>query len=253
MSGLVTEGHMRGGRVVQEIKILLADADLSVRSIIKVSAIAEGLSCDECPDGISALKRMRHTHYDLVILDTVLPDLDGKIVCRYFRKSSEAPVIFIGRDAKEEERLSVFSAGGNDFLQKPFYPRELMARIKNLLKLSMRYQQPLKPLTAGGIEIDTHAHNASVLGRTLQLTPREYELLRFFCQNPHQAFSRDALLSLVWSHEFAGTDRTVDTHVKSLRNKIDPLQNYIQTIWGYGYKFEPVEKDVGAKEEKQQK
>ena len=232
-----------GNDMTREISILVADADSSVRSIIKLSALAEGWRCDEASDGISVLKRLRHSDYDLAILDTRLPELDGKIVCRYLRKTSQLPVIFISKDQKEEDRLSGFAVGGNDFVPKPFYPRELMARVKNLLKLCERFDHVSKTITAGALQIDIDSHCAHAQGRKLQLTPKEYDLILFLCQNPNQAFSRDALLNLVWGHEFVGTDRTVDTHVKSLRSKIHPLQHYIETIWGFGYRFEPTGKE----------
>ena len=222
-----------------EIHLMVADGDSSIRNIIVMIAKAEGWKCDEAADGIAALKRLRHREYQMVILDTDLPELDGKIVCRHIRKSSRIPIIFIGKSGTEEERLEGFAVGGNDYLVRPFYPRELVARIKNLFWLINQASEIPKIMEFGGIRLDLDSHAVLVEKRRVQLTPKEYDLLVFFSKNPGQAFSRDALLNMVWGHEFFGSDRTVDTHVKSLRSKIHPLQHYVETIWGFGYKFSP--------------
>ena len=220
------------------IRLLAADSDPSVREILRFCANEEKWHCDEARDGISALKLLRRWVYSLVLLEAELPEIKGEIVCAQIRKNSRVPVIFLGRKDGEDERLNGFYAGGNDFVPKPFYPRELMARIKNLLDLSGATSDTRKIVTSGPMTIDTFSHSVTVDRKEVQLTPREYDLFLFLCQNPGKAFSRDALLDLVWGKHFFGTDRTVDTHVKSLRNKIKPHDGSIVTIWGFGYKFE---------------
>lgn len=224
--------------MVEDVKILVADADPTVRSIVRIATEEEGWSCVEAPDGIVALKLCRRNTFRLAVLDFDLPELDGRLVCRQIRKSSTAPVIFVGRHTGEAERLSCFSAGGNDYVIKPFYPRELIARAKSLMSLHGRLPEEPRTVTRGGITVDLTSRSVRVDGHEVALTPKEYDLLLFLCQNPSKAYTRDALLNLVWGDDFFGSDRTVDTHVKSLRGKIRPYHYYIVTIWGTGYKFE---------------
>jgi two-component system response regulator ResD len=222
----------------QETKLLIADADPTVREIIGLCAKEEGWLCDNAQDGISALKLLRRSAYHLAILETELPEVSGYIVCRHLRKSAGMPVIFISRHSNETNRIAGFEAGGNDYVIKPFYPRELVLRVKNLLNIWGHTANAPSIIKAGDISLNLGAHQAMVNGSEVKLTPKEFDLLLFFMRNQRQAFSRDSLLQLVWGQDFFGTDRTVDTHVKSLRGKILPCQNSIQTVWGYGYKFE---------------
>ncbi len=174
----------------------------------------------------------------MILLEDALPEISGDLVCTQIRKSTRTPVIFLSKRTSEEARLAGFAAGGNDFVLKPFFPRELVARIRSFFSLYGAACVGQHVLTAGRLSIDTQSHIALLDGRPLALAPREYDLLLFLCRNPNKAFSRDALLDLVWGQDFVGTERTVDTHVKSLRGKLHPYHNYIATIWGYGYKFE---------------
>jgi two-component system response regulator ResD len=229
--------NISNARVESDIRLMIADMDASVRDIIRYCVRDEGWSCDEAKDGIAVLKLLRRREYNLVVLETELPEISGEIVCQQIRKSSRVPVIFLGRRASEEERLSCFAAGGNDFVPKPFFPREMLARMKSFLNLSGTVSTK-KMLNSGNLNIETYSHSVFIDGREIRLTPREYDLLLFFCQNPNKAFSREEILDIVWGEQFFGTDRTVDTHVKSLRNKIRPYHVYISTIWGYGYKYD---------------
>jgi len=218
------------------VRLLVADADIATREIVRLAAANENWQSDGAADGISALKLMRRNRYRLVVLDTALPDVDGFLVCRQFRKSEASPVIFISASAAEADKLEGFDAGGNDYVVKPFSTRELVARMKNLLALTGYDASAPHVLTAGKLSADLDSRTVTLNGGPLALTPKEYELLLFFCQHPLQAFSRDMLLDEVWGRSFYGSDRTVDTHVKSLRNKLQPY-DYIETVWGYGYKF----------------
>ena len=224
--------------MVQGIRLLIADTDASIRGIIRVAAREEGWDCSEAADGIVALKLFRRNSYHLAVLDYDLAELNGRIVCKQIRKSSKIPIILLSVHSGEAERLAGFAAGGNDYILKPFYPGEVVARIKSLMTLYGYDNVQKKTLQRGGIEIDLLSYNVYVDQKVIRLTPKEYDLLVFFCQNPKKAFSRDALLDLVWGDDFDGSDRTVDTHVKSLRGKIRPYSFYIATIWGVGYKFE---------------
>ncbi len=224
--------------LAMQARLLLADADSSVRRIVKIAAEEEGWQCDEAANGIMALKLFRHEKYDLVVLDADLPELDGKLVCRQIRKTSGIPLLLTGKGELEDDRLSAFAAGGNDYVIKPFYPRELIARVKSLITLSGKKPESKKELAIGKLTIDFLSRTVRVGEREVVLAPKEYDLLLHLCQNPAIAYSRDKLLNLVWGEDFFGTDRTVDTHVKSIRNKIKPYHYYIVTVWGYGYKFE---------------
>lgn len=221
-------------------KLLAADADASVREVVRIACAEAGWPCDTAPGGIEALKQLRREKYRLVILEAELPEIDGLVVCRQLRKTSRSPVIFVSAKSAEADRLAGFAAGGNDYLQKPFYPRELVARAASLMELCGG--APAKApaaVQAGPVRIDLEARAVFVDGRRVQMAPKEFDLLLFFAQNPNQAFSRNQLLDLVWGPDFMGGDRTVDTHVKGLRGKLRPFQTMVETLWGYGYKFVP--------------
>ena len=220
------------------IKILVAEADMNICEIIKLGAAEQGWTTNEARDGIAAIKLLRRNTYQMIILSSDLPTIDGSMVLTLAREQVRCPVIFIGKSGSEEDRLAAFEAGGNDYLQKPFFPRELIARMRNLLKLYGIFYQKRDTLIAGPIRIERHAQSVYINGRLIKLTPREYNLLLLLCGNPGHTFTRDALLSAAWGESFEGGDRTVDTHIKSLREKLRPLQGCIKTIWGYGYKFE---------------
>ena len=211
---------------------------MNICETIKLSVIDQGWTVTEAKDGITAIKLLRRNTYQVVILSSDLPTIEGCMVLELAREHIRCPVIFIGKSGAEEDKLAAFEAGGNDYLQKPFYPRELLARMRNLMGLYGIFYQKRDTLIAGPIRIERHAQSVYVEGRCLKLTPREYNLLLHFCSNPKQTFSREALLNAVWGESFDGGDRTVDTHVKSLRSKLHPHQECIKTIWGYGYRFD---------------
>lgn len=223
--------------MAREIKLLIAESDVSIREVIRMSAAEQGWQCDCVGDGITAMKLIRRNVYQLGVLDTDLPELDGHVICRQLKKKSFIPVIFISKNGREENRLAGFEAGGNDYVVKPFFPRELVARIKNLLELTHGAMQVEESVVAGKIRIETASRQVLLSDKHIRLSPKEYDLLLFFCINEGQAFSRAQLLDLVWRSDFEGTDRTVDTHVKSLRSKLKPYQSYIETVWGFGYRF----------------
>ena len=223
--------------MAKQIQILVADADISVREVIRLAATEQGWVCHTAGDGIVALKLIRRNIYHLAVLDMELPEIEGKVVCHHLRKAPGTPVIMMSKDGKEANRLAGFAAGGNDFVVKPFYPRELVARIKNLIELCGTATQSCEVVEIGKITIEVASRAAYVGGSRLTLAPKQYDLLLFFCKNPNQAFSRSRLLDMVWGMDFEGADRTVDSNIKGLRSKLKPYQGYIETVWGYGYKF----------------
>ncbi|NLT16041.1 MAG: response regulator transcription factor [Clostridiales bacterium] len=220
------------------VRLLIVDGDESVRSVIKEKAAAEGFACDEAADGIAAIKLFRRYDYSLILLDTELPQLDGRNVCRQIRKVSDTPIIIVSARSSEEDRLTGFDLGADDYVLKPFSTCELMARVKVFLRRSGGIGRAVpRKISFSGLFIDTVSRSVYVDDRLVQLTPKEYDLLFFLSQNPNEAFSRDVLLNEVWGYDFAGSDRTVDTHIKTLRENIKPYDGYIMTVWGFGYKF----------------
>jgi DNA-binding response OmpR family regulator len=221
-----------------EARILIADSDAEVRARIKTHTIFEGLTADEAADGIAVLKHFRRIDYNIIILDADLPELDTWNVCRQIRKSSDTPIIIISSRDDEDEKLSFFDIGADDFVAKPFSGKVMMARIRVMLRHragSAGYEP--RRLIFDGLCIDTVSHTVYIDGDIVELTPKEYKLLLFFGQNPHKALSRENILRSVWGEDFFGTDRTVDTHVKMLREHIKPYDKFIDTVWGVGYMF----------------
>jgi len=222
----------------ETIKILVVEADKSICEIIKLGSIDQGWEVDETRDGIAAIKLLRRNAYQAIILSLDLPVIDGRMVMGLAQESVRCPVIFIGKSGAEEDRLAAFEAGGNDYIQKPFFPRELFARLRNLMKLFDINSKKQDILAAGPVRIERYSKNSYIYDRRLKLTRREYNLLLLLCGNPGHTFSRNSLLNSAWGESFEGGDRTVDAHIKSLRKKIHPYEDCIQTIWGYGYRFE---------------
>lgn len=220
-----------------EVRILIASSDAEVRARIKTHTIYEGLSADEAADGITVLKLFRRNEYNIIIIDSDLPELDAWNVCRQIRKNSETPIIIISGRDDEDEKLSFFDIGADDFIAKPFSGKMIMARIRIILRHSAKTGYEPRRIIFDGLCIDTISRTVYVDGEVAELTPKEYKLLLFFMQNPRKALSRESILHGVWGEDFFGTDRTVDTHVKMLREHIKPYDKFIDTVWGVGYIF----------------
>jgi two-component system response regulator ResD len=221
-----------------DIRILIAGPDAETRARIKTHATFEGLIADEAGDGIAVLKLFRRNEYHIIIIDANITDLDAWNVCRQIRKSSNTPIIIISDNDDEEEKLSFFDIGADDFVVKPFSGKVMMARIHVILRHSLgsgKYEP--RRLIFDGLCIDSVSRTVYIDGEIVELTPKEYKLLLFFAQNPHVAMSRERILRSVWGEDFFGTDRTVDTHVKMLREHIKPYGRLIDTVWGVGYIF----------------
>lgn len=223
---------------MNDIRMLIVDSDEAARNQIKKLAEGLGYAYDAAEDGITAVKLFRRFDYQIIILDTNLPILDGWNVCRQIRKISDVPIIFVSSQTDEGDKLLAFGLGADDFLCKPFSAPELAARVRVFVYRTQGVRQSIPAKIAfDGLMIDTVSRAVFVDERTVKLTPKEYDLLYFLSQNPNKAFSRDTLLNEVWGYEFIGTDRTVDTHIRSLRENIKPYDPYIVTVWGFGYKF----------------
>ena len=220
------------------VEFLVAEEDMSVCQVIRLSVIDQGWGMTEARDGITAIKLLRRNKYQIVILSLDLPVIKGSMVLAMMGDEMRCPVIFLGKSGLEEERLEAFEAGGNDYLQKPFFPRELVARMSNLMGLYGIDFQKRSTLSAGPVRIERHTQRVFVGDNRIKLTQREYNLLLQLCSKPNFAYSREALLDAAWGETFEGGDRTVDTHIKTLREKLRPHQDCIKTIWGFGYKLE---------------
>lgn len=229
----------RNGYGMDELRILTADQDAGVRANIKTRVAVEGMIADEAADGISVLKLFRRSEYGVMVMDSDLPELDTLSVCRQIRKTSDVPLIITSAQNNEEEMLSFYEAGIDDFVIKPFSGKLIVAKINAIFRRSS-CPASLAPrrLIFDGLCIDTVSRTVYVDGESVTLTPKEYKLLLFFIQNRHKAVSRETILQNVWGEDFFGTDRTVDTHVRMLRDHIKPYGKFINTVWGTGYIFE---------------
>lgn len=223
-------------------RILLTDDDARIRAIVREYAQAEDWSFTEAGDGEEALQMFASGSFSLVVLDVMMPKLDGWGVLKQIRKTSTVPVILLTARNEEYDRLLGFELGVDDYIGKPFSPRELVARMKALLKRSGAGMAQPEAIVFGELRVDLAAHTANLGGELLNLTPKEFDLLAFFASRPEIAFTRDQLLNHVWGYDFFGDARTVDTHVKSLRDKLGAERERIVTVWGTGYRFTGGEK-----------
>ncbi len=218
------------------INILLADAtEATYNHLIKDIRVGE-YKIDFAQDGIVAIKMFRKNSYDIIVIDTHLTELDGLIVCRQIRKISQIPIIFISSYGRESDKLKGFEVGGDDYLTKPFFNSELLARINAVLKRAGNTARG-SLITNHGIYIDTKAKSAFLDEIEMSLTPREYAMLEFFMKNANIVFTREQIIADVWGSDYFGTDRTVDTHIKLLRDKLGKYKEHLATVWGVGYIF----------------
>ena len=220
------------------ITILLVDDDPHIRSIIREYAQAENWQFTEAGNGEEAMKFVADADFSLVILDVMMPKMDGWATLKLLRKDSAVPVILLTARDEEYDRLLGFELGVDDYISKPFSPRELIARMKALLKRSGALTQDLQTLVFGSLKLDLAAHTLMIDSEPIPLTPKEYDLLSFFAARPGVAFTRDQLLNHVWGYDYYGDARTVDTHIRSLRDKLGPCRTLIATVWGTGYRLE---------------
>lgn len=220
-------------------KILIVDDEQKIREVIREYAEFNGYEVAEAANGMEALGLCKLNDYDLIVMDIMMPKLDGFSTCKEIRKIKEVPVIMLSARGEEYDKLFGFELGIDDYIVKPFSPKELMARVN--VVLSRRHSTAasgLDVLKFGGLEINIPARAVTVDGVKAELTPKEYELLFYLVHNKNIALSRDKLLSDVWGYDFFGDDRTIDTHIKNLRNNLGSYRDYIVTLRGVGYKFE---------------
>ncbi|HEX2944645.1 MAG TPA: response regulator transcription factor [Clostridia bacterium] len=229
---------------MEKIKILIVDDEERIREMIREYTSPEGFEIYEASDGFEALSLLKQSQYSLIVLDIMMPGMDGWSVCREIRKTSQVPVIMLTARGEEYDKLFGFELGVDDYIVKPFSPKELLARMKAIIRRSQTAADnapDVEHASFEGLTIEFKSRNVYVDGSLTSLTPKEYELLSFFVHNPKMVFSRDQLLNSVWGYDFIGDDRTVDTHVKMLRESLGAYRKFIVTVWGTGYKFEPTQ------------
>ena len=224
---------------MNNIRILIAEDEDRMRELLKIYIEKEGFGVDEASDGDEALQKLKSNEYSMVLLDVMMPVIDGWTVCREIRKLSSVPVIMITARAEEYDKLYGFELGVDDYIVKPFSPKEVIARMKAILKRSPSIHQINlnSQVVIGNIKVDDDSKQVYVDNKEILLTPKEYDLFLFFIKNKNKVFSREQLLKNVWGYDFFGDARTVDTHIKQLREKVGKNNNFIKTVWGTGYKF----------------
>ena len=219
-------------------KILIVDDEPNIRDIIREYLEFENFSCKEAANGSEALAFLKEESFDVIILDIMMPKIDGITVLKELRKTTNTPVIMLSARGDEYDKLFCFEMGADDYVVKPFSPKELLARVKNMLRRCGNHTPEPERLVCGELCIDVSGRNVFIGGQKVNVTPKEFDLLLFLCRNRNVALSRDKILSEVWGYDFYGDDRTVDTHVKMLRNNLGSCRGCIKTVWGFGYKFE---------------
>ena len=222
------------------VKILVADDEARMRKLVRDFLSAGNMEVIEACDGNEALARFyEHRDIALVILDVMMPAPDGFAVAREIREQADVPIIFLTAKSTEQDELAGFQAGADEYVTKPFSPRTLVARVEAILKRTYHSETSQnQTITHDGIVLDKTAHSVQVDGAVIDLSVKEFELLAYFMENPGIALSRETILDRVWSYDYYGDTRTIDTHVKKLRAKLGGHGEHIKTIWGMGYKFE---------------
>lgn len=233
----------------ENVKLLVVDDEDRIRRLLTMYLSREGYEMDEAFDGAEALEKIEANHYDCILLDVMMPEKDGMEVLEELRiAENQTPVILLTAKGEESDRVSGFETGADDYIVKPFSPREVVLRVKALLRRTGSFNGAPSTATSKDLvvfpqlTIDHDAHRVTAEGKEVSLTPKEYELLYFLAKAPDKVFDREQLLKEVWHYEFFGDLRTVDTHVKRLREKLNRVSEraakMIVTVWGVGYKFE---------------
>ena len=221
------------------MKLLVVDDEARIRSLILKYASLEGYETEEAENGMMAVEMCRKNDYALIIMDVMMLELDGFSAVREIRKTKNIPVIMLSARGEEYDRIHGFELGVDDYVVKPFSPRELMMRVGAVLKRSAAAKEAEDEAVAiGQLNVDFTARRVTVQGRELDLSPKEYELLFYMVRNRGIALTREKLISEVWGYDFFGDDRTLDTHIKLLRKELGPCAELITTLRGVGYRFE---------------
>ena len=226
---------------MEKLKVLVVDDESRMRKLVKDFLVKENFEVLEAGDGEEALDVFfQEKDIALILLDVMMPKMDGWQVCKEIRNYSKVPIIMLTAKGDERDELQGFELGVDEYISKPFSPKILVARVEAILRRS----NPMMSediLSAGGIDLKRSAHQVTIDGKNIELSYKEFELLAYFMENQGIALSREKILNNVWNYDYFGDARTIDTHVKKLRNKLGEKGDMIKTIWGMGYKFEPQE------------
>ena len=221
--------------------LLIVDDEARIRDLIRKYAALEGYNVEEASNGMEAIEQCRQKNYDLIIMDVMMPELDGFSACREIRRKSQVPVIMLSARGEEYDRIHGFELGIDDYVVKPFSPRELMMRVSAVLKRTAANAPAASDgerVTIGDMVVDFAARQVTIKGEKLNLSPKEYDLLFYMVRNRGIALTREKLISDVWGYDFFGDDRTLDTHIKLLRKSLGEYADKITTLRGVGYRFE---------------
>ncbi len=225
-------------------RILVVDDEARIRAIIRKYAEFEGHAVTEAGDGMEAVSLVRRESFDIIILDIMMPELDGFSACREIRKVSATPIIMLSARGEEYDKINGFESGVDDYVVKPFSPRELLLRVEAVMKRVKRpvqaeeHAHEILSFDNGGLQADLTARIVYVDGERVEMSPKEYELLFYLLRNRNVALTREKLISEVWGYDFYGDARTLDTHIKLLRKSLGRYSDYIVTLRGVGYRFE---------------
>ena len=218
--------------------ILIVDDEAQIRDIICKYAVFSGYKAEQAENGMRAVEMCRAKAYDLIIMDIMMPELDGFSAMREIRKVSNVPIIMLSARGEEYDKISGFEMGADDYVTKPFSPKELMLRCAALFKRVGGGEDTSKPYVFGGLTVDITARIVTVDGKRADMSPKEYDLLFYMVENKGIALSRDKLITAVWGYDYYGDERTLDTHIKLLRKSLGAYSDMIVTLRGMGYRFE---------------
>ncbi|MDR3072886.1 MAG: response regulator transcription factor [Clostridiales Family XIII bacterium] len=219
-------------------KILIVDDEKKILEVIREYAEFNGFEVSEAENGMDAVKMCQEHDYDMIVMDVMMPKLDGFSAVKEIRKEKDIPVIMLSARSEEFDKLFAFELGVDDYMVKPFSPKELMARINVVLTRRAPVEKETEEMAFDGLKINIPAREVLVDDVPIELTPKEYELLFYLVANKNIALSRDKLLQDIWGYDYFGDDRTIDTHIKNLRNNLGNYRDKIVTLRGIGYKFE---------------
>ena len=227
---------MMNMEMMDMIKLLIVDDEIRIREMIRKYAQFEGFHCDEAKSGTEAVKMALENEYDCIIMDIMMPEMDGFAACRQIRKEKNVPILMLSALSEEYDKIHGFDLGVDDYVVKPFSPKELMMRIRAIVKRSKGQENEF--FEVEGLKIDFSAHQVLIDGEAASLSPKEYDLLCALVSNRGIAMTREKLLQKVWGYDFFGDDRTLDTHIKLLRRNLKHYSKFIVTLRGVGYRFE---------------
>jgi DNA-binding response OmpR family regulator len=217
--------------------VLVVDDERNIVQLVKLYLTKEGFQVESAANGREALEKIHQVRPNLIVLDLMLPEIDGLEVCRRVRRESDVPIIMVTARGEDVDRIVGLEIGADDYIAKPFNPRELVARVKAVLRRSEATRAPSRLLRFADLEIDLDRREARIGGEPIELRPKEFDLLATLASSPGIVFDRERLLQLAWGYDYSGDTRTVDVHVTWVRDKLSPSKARIQTVWGVGYKL----------------